>query len=204
MKFTWLFLACLLFSCNAAKLYKDKEATIIFSFERAAVDEGEYYYFFKSSHLIINGKELDSGNCITQPKEITEEAEILAQKRFGKSWKPKIQNITSAAYFSKNDAKYFGDPMHYSDNIYEKNDENGKLYIVYRANCDVIKFNKLSQVDSISCNRRYSCPIEEDLLNVPFYYVVNIDSFYPIDNEFLSNENFIKFPVDTFRVNYCD
>ena len=204
MKLNWIILAFLLLSCNAPRLMRHKEAIVIYTFEKAKISKTEYYYFLKSNHLIINNNELDNENCISQPKQILEEAQNIIESKYGRNWEPKIQDIGSTPYFSKSNPKYFGDPMHYSDHIYEKEKEKNKLYIIYKANCDVIKFKRLSEGDSISCNHRYGCPIQEDLLNIPFYYVVNVDSFYPIDESFLKKKKFLKIPVDTFRVNHCD
>lgn len=178
---------------------KDKEAIVIFEFESGWAGEDEYPYFGKSWHLIINKRELDFEDWVSEDMLISKKISNVMNKYYNGNPDLLSNGVGNTAFYSKKNG-----PLHYSDHIFEKLGEGKNLYIIYKFKGDVLEFKRMSAADLARKNHRYSCPIEEDLLNVPFFYVVAIDSFYPIDNNFLRKNNFIKAPVDSFMINFCD
>lgn len=129
MKTRIIAIAILFVGCNSPKLMKDKVGVVIFSFEKAGIDGGEFFYFFKSSHLIINNNELDIERCFSEPYKITKNAKQIIEKKYGTNWTPKVTSIANTDYFTRSGVEYINDVNHYSDYIYQRRSGEKVIFI---------------------------------------------------------------------------
>jgi len=216
MKSKSLFLVFLAFltGCNTYhSLMKNTEATILYEFELVNLGDGDMEYFFKSATCIIGEGIFDlSKGVYTQMPEWYDLVEcvpnryILASElvdKLNKKYKSDCdKNKPSGTNFF---SKQISEPgIHYSNYIYNYYLHEGMIYIIFRIKGDIALVTKISNEAILEYNKKYSCPILYNKLNLPFCKVVRLKDASPPSNAWLSRNGYYKMPIDNFRINFCD
>lgn len=195
------------------KLLKSTEATVLYEFERVYFGGGDAYYFYKSASCLVKEGIYDekSGTYTINPEwhdllgYVSDQSTLaseLVNKLNKKHNTNSNKNSPSGTYFF---SKKLGEiEYHYSDYIYNHHLDENTIYIIFKIKGDIALVKNISDDAIFEYNKKYTCPILYNKLNLPFYKVVSLIESSPPSETWLSRNGYHKMPIDSFRINFCD
>jgi hypothetical protein len=195
------------------KLLKNTEATIVYGFEFVDLGNAQKEYFLKSASCVISDGVYDlSKGVYTQKPEwydllgILPKRNILTSELVNKlSKKYKTDCEKNAPETTKFFSKKLGETgVHYSDFIYNYYLQEEEIYIIFKVKGDIALVKKVSDKALLDYNKKYSCPIFYDSLNLPFCKVIRLKESFSPSESWLNKNGYYKMSIDSFKINLCD